>query len=223
MNEQIDVAFDVMEFAENPEQRVPVVLLIDKSGSMNGRPIEELNNGIKILWDEINKDTLASKRAEISVIEFGPVQTVLEFATISNSFAPTFEASGVTPMGEAIVKGIASLQERKKQYSANGIAYYRPWLMLITDGAPTDDIEPAIEAIRRGEQEGALSFFAIGVQGADMQALNRLNSGKREALKLDGLNFKELFMWLSASVKSVSQSSPGEIVPLPSPMGWTAV
>ena len=223
MNEQIDVAFDVMEFAENPEQRVPVVLLIDKSGSMNGRPIEELNNGIKILWDEINKDTLASKRAEISVIEFGPVQTVLEFATISKSFAPTFEASGVTPMGEAIVKGIASLQERKKQYSANGIAYYRPWLMLITDGAPTDDIEPAIEAIRRGEQEGALSFFAIGVQGADMQALNRLNSGKREALKLDGLNFKELFMWLSASVKSVSQSSPGEIVPLPSPMGWTAV
>ena len=223
MNEQIDVAFDVMEFAENPEPRVPVVLLIDKSGSMNGNPIEELNNGMKVLWEELKADTLASKRAEISVIEFGPVRTSLEFATVSNSFAPTFEAGGVTPMGEAIVKGIASLQERKKQYSANGIAYYRPWLMLITDGAPTDDIEPAIEAIRRGEQESALSFFAIGVQGADMQALNRLNSAKREALKLDGLNFKELFLWLSASVKSVSQSSPGEIVPLPSPMGWTAV
>ena len=223
MNEQIDVAFDVMEFAENPEPRVPVVLLIDKSGSMNGQPIEELNNGIKVLWDEIKADTLASKRAEISVIEFGPVQTALEFATVSNSFAPTFEASGVTPMGEAIVRGIASLQERKRQYSASGIAYYRPWLMLITDGAPTDDIAPAIEAIRRGEQESALSFFAIGVQGADMQALNRLNPGKREALKLDGLNFKELFLWLSASVRSVSQSSPGDIVPLPSPMGWTAV
>ena len=222
MNEQIDVAFDVMEFAENPEPRVPVVLLIDKSGSMNGNPIEELNNGMKVLWEELKADTLASKRAEISVIEFGPVRTSLEFATVSNSFAPTFEAGGVTPMGEAIVKGIASLQERKKQYSANGIAYYRPWLMLITDGAPTDDIEPAIEAIRRGEQESALSFFAIGVQGADMQALNRLNSAKREALKLDGLNFKELFLWLSASVRSVSQSSPGEIVTLPSPMGWTA-
>lgn len=223
MNEQIDVAFDVMEFAENPEPRVPVVLLIDKSGSMNGNPIEELNNGMKVLWEELKADTLASKRAEISVIEFGPVRTSLEFATVSNSFAPTFEAGGVTPMGEAIVKGIASLQERKKQYSANGIAYYRPWLMLITDGAPTDDIEPAIEAIRRGEQESALSFFAIGVQGADMQALNRLNSAKREALKLDGLNFKELFLWLSASVRSVSQSSLGEIVTLPSPMGWTAV
>jgi len=223
MNEQIDVAFDVMEFAENPEPRVPIVLLIDKSGSMNGQPIEQLNNGIKVLWREIKADTLASKRAEISVIEFGPVQTALEFSTVSNSFAPTFEAGGVTPMGEAIIKGIASLQERKKQYSAGGIAYYRPWLMLITDGAPTDNIEPAIAAIRRGEEENALSFFAIGVQGADMQALNRLNANKREALKLDGLNFKELFLWLSASVKSVSQSSPGEIVPLPSPMGWTAV
>ena len=59
--------------------------------------------------------------------------------------------------------------------------------------------------------------------GADMQVLNRLTSGKREALKLDGLKFRELFLWLSASIKSVSQSSPGELVPLPSPMGWTAV
>ena len=47
MSQMIDVAFDGMEFAENPEPRVPVVLLIDKSASMNGQPIEELNNGIK--------------------------------------------------------------------------------------------------------------------------------------------------------------------------------
>lgn len=223
MTEQIDIAFDAMEFAENPEPRVPVVLLIDKSGSMNGQPIEELNNGVKVLWQEIQADTLAAKRAEISVIEFGPVRTALEFTTVSSSFPPSFEAGGVTPMGEAIVKGIASLQARKKQYSEGGIAYYRPWLMLITDGAPTDDISSAIEAIRIGEETGALNFFPIGVQSADMQALNRLTSGKREALRLDGLKFRELFLWLSASIKSVSQSSPGELVPLPSPMGWTAV
>jgi uncharacterized protein YegL len=95
--------------------------------------------------------------------------------------------------------------------------------MLITDGAPTDDISSAIEAIRMGEATGALNFFPIGIQNADMQVLNRLTSGKREALKLDGLKFRELFLWLSASIKSVSQSSPGELVPLPSPMGWTAV
>lgn len=223
MSQMIDVAFDAMEFAENPEPRVPVVLLIDKSASMNGQPIEELNNGIKVLWQEIQADTLASKRAEISVIEFGPVRTALDFATVPNSFPPTFEAGGVTPMGEAIVKGIASLQERKKQYSASGIAYYRPWLILITDGAPTDEISSAIEAICMGEEAKALNFFPIGVQHADMQVLNRLTSGKREALKLNGLNFRELFLWLSASVKSVSQSSPGELVPLPSPMGWIAV
>lgn len=113
MTEQIDVAFDSMEFAENPEPRVPVVLLIDKSGSMNGQPIEELNNGVNVLWQEMQADTLAAKRAEISVIEFGPVRTALEFATVSNSFPPSFEAGGTTPMGEAIVKGIASLQSRK--------------------------------------------------------------------------------------------------------------
>ena len=223
MSQQIDVAFDTMEFAENPEPRVPVVLLMDKSGSMTGQPLDELNNGIKVLWQEVQADTLASKRVEISVIEFGPVRTALEFATVSNSIPPVFEASGVTPMGEAIIKGIASLQERKRQYTASGISYYRPWLMLITDGAPTDDISYAIEAIRMGEEASALSFFPIGVKDADMQVLNRLTSGKREALKLNGLNFRELFLWLAASVKSVSQSSPGDLVPLPSPMGWTTV
>lgn len=34
------------EFAENPEQRCPCLLLLDTSGSMGGRPIAELNEGL---------------------------------------------------------------------------------------------------------------------------------------------------------------------------------
>jgi len=44
MTEQIPFGAD--DFAENPEPRCPCVLLLDVSGSMNGKPISELNAGL---------------------------------------------------------------------------------------------------------------------------------------------------------------------------------
>ena len=95
-------------------------------------------------------------------------------------------------------------------------------MILITDGAPTDDITSAIDAITLGENQNALSFFAIGASDANMKILASL-SVNRDPLKLRGLQFSEFFLWLSASVASVSQSSPGDLVPLQSPRGWAEV
>ena len=39
--------FDQTEFAENPEPRCPVVLVLDTSGSMQGKAINELNEGLR--------------------------------------------------------------------------------------------------------------------------------------------------------------------------------
>jgi uncharacterized protein YegL len=48
------------EFVENPENRCPVLLLLDTSGSMAGEPIQELNRGIAAFKEDILKDTKAS-------------------------------------------------------------------------------------------------------------------------------------------------------------------
>ena len=122
--EQFDIHFDDLEFAENPEPRCPVVLLLDTSGSMMGNPIAELNQGLQKFWEEVNTDTLAAKRVEVSVVTFGPVKVHQEFSTITNCTAPVCVADGVTPIGEAVIKGCALLQVRKKLYKQNGIAYF---------------------------------------------------------------------------------------------------
>ena len=217
------IAFDPsdIEFADNAEPRAPCLLLLDVSGSMRGNPIAELNAGLATFRDELQWDSLAMKRVELEIVTFGPVRTELPFSGASSFVPPVLSARGDTPTGAAIVQGITDIRRRKDEYRSNGIPYFRPWIFCITDGRPTDEWRRAAEAIREGEASKAFSFFAVGVKDADMDTLRQLSV--REPLRLEGLKFRELFRWLSASLRSVSRSTPGTQGLLPAPSGWGSV
>ncbi|EKF0448337.1 VWA domain-containing protein [Escherichia coli] len=228
MSEQI--TFATSDFASNPEPRCPCILLLDVSGSMNGRPINELNAGLVTFRDELLADPLALKRVELGIVTFGPVHVEQPFTSAANFFPPILFAQGDTPMGAAITKALDMVEERKREYRANGISYYRPWIFLITDGAPTDEWQAAANTdewqaaankVFRGEEDKRFAFFSIGVQGADMKTLAQISV--RQPLPLQGLQFRELFSWLSSSLRSVSRSTPGTEVVLEAPKGWTSV
>jgi uncharacterized protein YegL len=225
------------EFAENPEPRCAVVLLLDTSGSMHGRPIAELNEGLKDFKAALQADRLASLRVEVAVVTFGgavralnlsggqqdiPFDAEKAFVIAENFQPPTLNANGETPMGEAVRRALTLLHERKEIYKRNGVDYFRPWVFLITDGNPTDNgWESAAEQARQEEQRKGALIYAVGVEKADMVKLARF-SDQRPPLKLNGLAFRELFQWLSKSLTAVAQSRPGEQAPLP-PVGWAQV
>lgn len=228
---------DQAEFADNPEPRCPVVLLLDTSGSMKGAPIEELNAALQTFARELKTDPLASLRVEVAIVTFGGEVRAMDvagdgeleafdaaraFITVDQFHPPTLQARGATPMGEATRRALDLLRQRKEIYKQNAADYFRPWVFLITDGKPTDFWQSAAEQARLEESRKGLLFFGIGVEGADLKTLAQFCPENRPPLKLRGLAFSELFQWLSKSLSAVAHSKLGEQVPLP-PVGWAEV
>ena len=93
---------------------------------------------------------------------------------------------------------------------------------MITDGGPDpgDPWKSAAAQVKQGEAAKAFAFFTVAVEGANMDVLAQIST--RPTQKLKGVNFHEMFLWLSQSMQAVSQSSPGDTVPLPTP-GWCEV
>ena len=103
---------DEAEFVSNPDPRCPCILLLDTSASMNGSPIEALNQGLQSFQNDIGQDDLARRRVEVAIVTFGNggVQVIQEFVTAGQFHAPTLSAGSVTPMGAAINQAIDLLQ-----------------------------------------------------------------------------------------------------------------
>jgi uncharacterized protein YegL len=210
------------EFVQNPENRCPVILLLDTSGSMIGDAMNALNQGVNLFKENIQADTKAALSVEVALITFGPVKLVQDFVTIDQFTPPTLVADGVTPMGEAIEYALDLLKTRKAVYQENGIQYYRPWIFMITDGAPTDPWQDAAARIKQGEADRKFCFFSVAVEGADLKTLSQIAPADRPPVLLNGLDFQSLFVWLSKSMKRVSSGRVGEAVELP-PVGWGQV
>lgn len=206
----------------NPEPRCACVLLVDVSGSMAGEPIQQLNDGLVTFQQALVADSLASLRVELAVVSFGSTVTVeRDFVTANQFQPPRLRATGSTPMGQAINQALDMITQRKQTYQQNGVAYYRPWIFLITDGAPTDEWQGAAQRVKQAEASKGVAFFAVGVQGANMNTLGQIAT--RSPLHLKGLDFRSMFVWLSQSLTSVSHSQVGQQTPLPAPQGWAEV
>ena len=211
-----------LEFGDS-EQRTACVLVLDTSISMDGRPIGELNAGLRGLQAALQADELARRRVEVAVVTFGgAVRVVQDFVSAEQFVAPTLEASGDTPLGAAVERALDRVGLRKHVYQEHGVPYTRPWVFLMTDGAPTDAWEGAAARVQRASAAKQVALFAVGVQGADLGTLARFAVAERPPLALAGLKFRELFVWLSRSLGQVSNSGVGQQAALPSPGTWAA-
>lgn len=221
---------NLVEFVNNPESRVPCVVLLDTSASMGWEvadppPIAQVNDGIKRFKEELLKDELTARRADVAIITFNSRHDVVQnFGDVADFNPPELGASGGTLFAPAIATALDLVEERKEQYKEAGVSYYRPIVMLVTDGKLEryeDPEEVAQVAVRIKEAENGrhLSFFAVGTETADIGFLSTLSNGTPKMLV--GYKFGELFQWLSSSITAISNSGTSERVQLPSTSKWS--
>lgn len=195
---------------------------------MFGDKIDELNRALPIVPSELLKDELAASRVEVAIVTCGGgVHVVQDFKPPSKLTMPELVASGDTPLGAALLKAYDISDEQHARYEASDLDSYERWIVAITDSEATDSpevIASTIQRIREGEgrQRGKrILFHAVGVEGANMEKLAQFS--KRPPLKLRGLQFSQLFRWVSASLKRVTQSQVGDKVFVPDPKGYGLV
>ena len=206
------------EAAENYEQKCLCILVLDVSGSMAGKPIMELNKGLREFYEEISADETTSQRLEISLISFNHlVKTLQDPALVDRFTMPTLTAAGSTAMVNAVNEAIDKVAARKEWYKSTGQAYYRPWIILMTDGEPDDDqdVDGLAARIKLDTASKRYAFLPIGVEGANMGILKQI-SGSIPPMKLQGTKFSSFFKWLSASMGTVVSAEQGQKVDLSS-------
>ena len=202
------------ESAENYEQKCLCVLVLDVSGSMRGEPISELNKGLQDFYKDIMEDETTSQTLELCIMTFNEkVQTIQEPALVDNITMPTLEAGGSTAMVDAVNEAIAKVEARKKWYRETEQPYYRPWIILMTDGEPDvgQDVHGLGPRIKNDTQAKKYVFLPIGIQDANMETLEILQGGMKP-MKMQGLKFKQFFQWLSSSMGTIVNHTEGETV-----------
>lgn len=217
-----ELELDAPVNSENTAPRTACVLLLDTSFSMtsdtaNGETrLSQLNRGFKAFAAALDSDPMARRSVEVEVVTFGGMPTVeIPFTEGRDLLAlntPDFDADGATPLGAAIQLALESVDLRKKSYQAAGIEYYRPWIWILTDGAPTDGDVFTHAAARLKEAEAAnhVAVFGVCIGDSDRTMLQSAMSRKVLGLPEESGAYVEMFEWLSRSISiASSQSRPG--------------
>lgn len=216
-------------------QRTPCVLVLDASGSMEemsssgATRIEEMNKGVRALKDDLTNDSIARNRVELSIVcvggPAGEADLLMDWTDVPGFMPPALSAGGMTPLAKAMHIALQQVEDRKRFYRSNGNAYTRPWIIVISDGEPTDDPADWQEACRTSLAAIAdkkVVIFSVGVDAdADLKVLGQISD--KPAIAMNSVKFSDFFQWLSRSLSSVSQSRSGDEVQLPPIDAWANV
>jgi len=211
---------------DNSDERAPLVLVLDCSGSMmEDNKIHLLNEGLKTLEKELKSDPIAARCGRVLVISFGGdnnVELMGDWTDAMDFSPPTLMAGGMTPLGAAMRCALDEIENQKSQMRSAGVSYKRPIVMLLSDGDPTDEWQEVAAECKNAETSHKVNIMPIGIGSqANKDILGAFSN--KGALNLAGLKFKELFIWLSRSIRAVSRAPTGGTVQLNPVDSWAQI
>lgn len=147
-------------------RKIPICLVLDTSGSMTkGNNIRTLNENLQGFLDFVRSNSKSRRIADISIVVMGGgVEVFTEYQSIDNiNFEKPFEAHGSTPMGEAMNIALDLLLDRREFYRNNEIEHYKPIILLMSDGFPTDQYQDAARRTSEMVLNKEIKLYPVGI------------------------------------------------------------
>jgi uncharacterized protein YegL len=190
-------------------RRLPVYFLLDTSGSMNGEPIQALNNALSAMVNTLRADAQASETLWLSIITFD--REVKEIAPLTE--LPSFQLpeiicppSGPTNTGKALELLYEKVNKEIRKGTPTQKGDWRPLLFIFTDGKPSDpqlytEMIPKIKKLNFG----AIVGCAAGNKGNN-EKLKELADTVVHLDTADSSTLKQFFKWVSDTIEQGNKS-----------------
>lgn len=190
-------------------RRLPVYLLLDTSGSMNGEPIQAVNVGLQSLLSSLRSDPHALDTVYISIITFDTdVREFLpltELADVQLVDLPT--PKGATHLGEALEMVSNKVKKEIKLSTADQKGDWAPLLFIMTDGKPSDLLKYKEMASKiRNENFGSIIACGAGPKAKE-EYLKLVTDNITMLDHMDSASFESYFKWVSEVVNKGSKSA----------------
>ena len=217
--------FDVTQFAATKAKPLPILLLLDESGSMDGEKIDKLNEAVRKMLASFKREETQASEFLVTVIGFGGsgARVINEPTPATQIQFGGVQASGMTPLGGALKLAKGIVEDKTKTPSRA----YRPLVVLVTDGYPNDEWEKPFEEFVEMGRSAKCDRMALAVGGdTDMSMLNRFVAGTGHEVfstaQADGIVKFFKFVTMSVVTRTRSQNpnvvpKDREVKPLPAP------
>lgn len=195
-------------------RRLPIFMLLDVSESMAGDNLRQLQQGLERLVTGLRTDPHALETVHLSTIVFaGKARTLTPLTELIHFYPPRLPLGSGTSLGRGMMHLMDELDRSVQSSTPERKGDWRPVVYLMTDGKPTDDIEPAIKRWR-SHYVGRATLVAIAIgKSASLDTLQRFTE---TVLRLDAQSdqdFKRFVDWVTMSVvaqsRSVAEARPG--------------
>ena len=184
-------------------RKLPVYLLLDSSGSMYGEPFEAVKNGMQMLLSSLRQDPYALETVHLGIITFdSSAQQAAPLTELSAFQLPDLKASGQTSMGAALKLLCECMDREVSKTTPEKKGDWKPLVFMMTDGAPTDDIDSGIEELKK-HKFGMFVACAAG-KDANVPLLQKITESVVRLDSLENESIKAFFKWVSASVSAGS-------------------
>ncbi|MCZ8285592.1 MAG: VWA domain-containing protein, partial [Bacteroidia bacterium] len=180
-------------------RRLPVYLLLDTSGSMNGEPIEAVKNGVQMMISSLRQNPQAIETAFLSVITFNSTATQLIPLTDLASFQmQEIKAGGTTSLGDALRLTAQCIDREVQQTTTEKKGDWKPLVFIMTDGIPTDNWQSGLAEFKR--RKVAFTVACAAGSSVDTNILKQITDNVVSLDTADGGSIAKFFAWVTASI-----------------------